>query len=553
MTTVDLSNELVKEIFKRQNGLCALSGKKFDSDESKDFIISKVKTELPDIEIDNLVLLWKDADFSLLQSNELENRQIKKYQFQFANFTNYSSSEKVEDVRNEFELIKAYSQNDDKLKFSIQLMKLLQKTLFSLNVEEELTSSLSKEIGEHLSLLEERNSAIKHQINEESTKFYDIYSKKIDEIKSVQSNWQSLRSARQKLLNIQNEISNPKVKVAKNVVDELKRQIANNLNMVAQKQISERENYEMECSDNYLQLKSQIDSIIPSIENASSYAKLRQDLIDVQKEISKKTLKRNHQEELYQAIRNGFEMMTNIQEKDKTVFIDEANSNFEKLLPIVDNAIAIATSTDTFKEARETLIAAQASIKGLALTKEQRDELYGKIREVFERVNQQQEEERSEFIKVSEENYGKLLEKINNEKNKLSDNPHFKTIRENLLTIQSEIRVWKLKTDHRNKLYDALKNAFSLLDEKRNSFFETQNQNRKNKSDSIIKNLKEKLSKLEEALNNDKNELANLEKKLHEFTDEYEKVEILSTIDAINTMISEKEKRIEETKERIRE
>jgi ribosomal protein L29 len=551
MTTIDLSIELVKEIFNRQNGLCALTGKKFDSEDLSQFHAYNIDSDVAQDNSDNIVLIWKDADFSVLHSSELPNKPLRKFQFQFGNFLNYSGKEKAEEIASDLNLIKDFAQNDDKLKNSIQFLRNLYKTFQSLNIEEIYATPLSQDISDNLKLLEERFSVIRNHINEESSKFYDTFSKKIDELKAFPTNWQSLRSARQKLLNIQTEISNSKVKVSKNTVDELKKQIANALTIIAQKQISERENYEMECSDNYLQLKSQLDTITPTIENTSDFAKIRQDLIEVQKLISRKTLKRNQQEELYQAIRNGFEILSSHQDKDKTVFIEEANANFERLQPIIENAITIATSTDTFKEARETLIAAQTSIKGLALTKEQRDELYGKIRTVFESINHQQEEERGEFMKVSEENFGKLLDKINTEKNKLLDNPHFKTIRENLLTIQSEIRVWKLKTDHRNKLYDALKSAFASLDEKRNSFFESQQNQRKSKSDSLFRNLKEKLTKLEEAVAIDKNELIHVESKLNEFTGEAEKETILARIDSINSMINEKEKRIAETKERI--
>jgi DNA repair exonuclease SbcCD ATPase subunit len=553
MTTIDLSLEQTCEIFKRQNGLCALTGKKFESETSDEFQIFNIHPEIESKESDNLILVWKNAELSSINQFEIIHKDTRKYYFQFANFQHFDSSAKIDEFNKDFALIKEFSTNDEKLKVSITYLKNLIKLSQNLNIDESILKPFINEVLEFQRQLEEKLSKIRSQINEESNKFFDLYNLKIEELKNIPSNWQNLRNSRQKLLNLQSEITSAKVKISKNTVDELKKHIANALTLIAQKQIAERENYEMECSDNYLQLRSQIDNFLPTLENSAEYSKLRQNLIEIQKLISKKVLKRNHQEELYQTIRNYFEKLTSRQDSDKQSFVDESNTNYEMLKPIVENAISIANSTDTFKEARETLIAAQASIKGLTLTKEQRDELYGKIRGVFEGVNKLQEEERGEFLKISEENYAKLLEKIQHEKSNLSDNPHFKTIRENLLIIQGEIRVMKLKTDHRNRLFDALKAAFVLLDEKRNSFFQNQSQNKKNKTDSYARNLKEKLTKLEEAVEIDKNELASLEKKLHEFTDEYEKVEILASIDAINSMITEKEKRIEETKERIKE
>lgn len=552
MTTIDLSNELINEIYKRQNGLCALTGKKFDLENDTEFQAFKLKPELPEEITDNVVLVWKEADLAPYKTGENSELKLKKYQFQFANFSEFSSKDKSSEISEEIQNIIEIAKNDDKLKFALQSSKNLLKTLNSLNLLEEDFKPLSEEISNQIHTFEEKNSKIRNQIHEDSAKFLDTYKSKIEELKNTPINWQSLRSSRQKLLNLQNEISNSKIKVSKNTVEELKKNIADALSFITQKQLSERENYEMECSDNYLQLKSHLDKVVASIENSTVYSKIRQDLIDSQKMISGKTLKRNQQEELYQIIRNGFEILSSSLEKEKSTFIEEANANYEKLVPIVDNAINIATNTDTFKEARESLIAAQASIKGLTLTKEQRDDLYGKIRSVFDKVNQQQEDERGEFLKNSEENFAKLLDKISIEKNKLFENPHFKTIRENLLNIQSEIRVWKLKTDHRNKLYDALKEAFSTLDEKRNSFFENQQQQRKSKSNSLLKNLKEKLIKLEEALIKDKEELDLLSSQIDDSSIDIDKEKVNSEIESLKSMISEKEKRIDETKARLK-
>ena len=553
MTTVELSQEQINEIFERQNGLCALSGKKLDSSIKDEFQVYTITENFNNENLDDFVLIWKNADFSSLNSNEFPEKPFRKHQFQFANFKTYNSDEKANEISADFELIKEYSKNEENLKNSINLTNSLQKVFQSLNLEDTF-NHIQQNITDHLITLDQRYNQIRSKINEDSAKFFNEFNSKIEELKNVPSNWQNLRTARQKLLNLPNEIAKSTIKISKNTLEELKKNIANALTLIAQKQIAERENYEMECSDNYLQLKQMIDNYLPNIDAAkenNNYSKIRQGLIDIQKTIAKKTLKRNHQEELYQSIRNAFEKLSELQNLDKTRFMEEANENYEKLKPVVDNAITIATTTDSFKEARETLIAAQASIKGLSLSKEQRDDLYGRIREVFLKVNVQQEEERGEFLKVSDDNFVNLLNKINKEKERLLNNPHFKTIRESLLTIQGEIRILKLKTDHRNKLYENLKTAFSLLDEKRNSFFDHQQQMKKSKSDSVLKNLHDKLTILEEALEIDRKEMETLENSLNNNLTNDEADEVKSKINSIKIMIEEKNKRIQETKNRL--
>jgi hypothetical protein len=551
MTTVDLSQERITELLQRQNGLCGLTGKKFEGS-NEDIQIFPLFPNTNNEELDNFVIIWKNADLSLIKKNDAAT-PIRKYFFPYANFSDYNDEQKSKDILEELNNLIELSKDDAHLKNSIFQMRNLIKTVQSLNFQSENYKKLIDEINVNLSEAEKRFSIIRNQMNEESSKFFNKYKSKIDELMETQPKWEKLRAARQKLMLLQKEISDTKQHISRNTIEDLKKLITDALNFISQKQIAERENYEMECSDNYLKLKNKFEKLIATISETTDYSKIRQDLIDAQKMISANTLKRNHQEELYQMIRNGFDILSQNQEKEKSSFMQEANENYSKLSPLVDNAIKIATSTDTFKEARETLIAAQTSIKGMALTKEQRDELYGKIREVFEKINVLQEQERNEFLKVSEENYQKLIDKINLEKQKILDNPHFKTIRENLLTIQSEIRVWKLKTDHRNKLYNHLKDIFTILDAKRNEFFESQNKEKKSKIDNASKNLSLKMKKLEEAIQIDKDELDKLQNQISQESNQEIITDLQDKISRINLRISEKQKRIDEIKEKLEE
>lgn len=550
MTNIELSHEKIKEVVQRQNGLCAVSGKKFEeiNDEIKVYALTTGAVD----EIDNLVAIWINADLADFKSGNEFIVPSRKYSFPYANFTSYDDQEKINDLNAVYEKFNNTQHNDENIKPVINHLKGILKLAKDLAIDEGKWNLLP-EIVQKLQSFEEQNARIRAEISETSQKFLEKYKARIDELLQTQNKWQELRNARQKLVSVQKEISTSVSKVSKNAIEDIKKQIADAISSITQRQIQERENYEMECSDNYLQLKTKFESILSTIPDAKDFTKTRQDLIEAQKTISSKTLKRNHQEELYQIIRNGFEQLTQIQDADKANFMTEANENYSKLLPLVDNAINIAQTTDTFKEAREALIAAQTSIKGITLTKEHRDELYGKIREVFEKVNVQQEEERTHFFKESEENFQKLFAKIEAEKEKLLNNPHFKTIRENLLTIQSEIKVWKLRTDNRNKLYETLKEAFKSLDERRNEFFDTQKKQKKNKYDVLIKNLKEKYDKLVEAIQLDKDELAKMEQILVNSENEELSPENENRKEILKSKIEEKEKRIQETMQRIQE
>ena len=382
--------------------------------------------------------------------------------------------------------------------------------------------------------------------------FFDSYKKKIENIQRIQPKWQNLRSARQKLVNIQKDLTKQHDYIPRSVIENIQRMLADALSSITQSQISERENYEMECSDNYLQLKSFFENIIQTLDSSTDLTKSRQQLIEAQRIISTKTLKRSQQEELFQMIRSGFDILLSKQEKEKEKFNEEANQNYDKIAPLVENAIQIANSTDSFKEAKEVLTAAQNSVRDVLLTKEQRDELFGKLRTIFGEINKKYDQEREEFAKISDENFTLFKEKIEKINEKLANNPHFKSVREELLTLQSEIKVMQLKYDHRNKLYTMMRQTFKDLDEKRTEYFEKRDNSRKSDtSSSLIKNLEEKLSILKTTIESDKTELTELQNKL-ENPDLEDKTDLMQMNEILLSKISEKEKRIKETQSRLK-
>ena len=394
--------------------------------------------------------------------------------------------------------------------------------------------------------LNEQSNTGESKVKTDVQNFFDSYKKKIENIQNIQPKWQNLRSARQKLLTIQKDLTKQPDYIPRGVIETLQRMLAEALSSITQSQIAERENYEMECSDNYLQLKSFFENIIQTLDSSTDLTKSRQQLIEAQRIISTKTLKRSQQEDLFQMIRSGFDILLAKQEKEKEKFKEEANQNYDKIAPLVENAIQIANSTDSFKEAKEVLTAAQNSVRDVLLTKEQRDELFGKLRTIFSEINQKYDLEREEFAKISDENFTLLKEKIEKINEKLANNPHFKSVREELLTLQSEIKVMQLKYDHRNKLYTMMRLTFKDLDEKRTEYFEKRDNSKKSgSSNSLIKNLEEKLSILKSTIEADKAELTELQNNLQE-SNLMQKNEILLS------RIGEKEKRIKETHSRLK-
>lgn len=265
-----------------------------------------------------------------------------------------------------------------------------------------------------------------------------------------------------------------------------------------------------------------------------------------------KKLKRDQREELFQVIRTAFEDVNKRQDEERSTFEGETTENYAKLKKIVDEAIAFAQSTEEFSAAREQLINAQNAIKGVKLKREQRDDLYAQIRVVFEDLNSKQSQDRTEYDKECNDNYQKLTQKVDDCFALVLGITDFKLIRETMITVQSEVKIAKLKKEQRSELFSRIREAFNQFDKKKDEFFSKRKDERKGKLGEIKSNLVDKLERFKELLNKDQEQLEIFKSKIEEANgDEAIIADYTNRINAMNTRIEEKNKNIEDTIKRI--
>jgi chromosome segregation ATPase len=306
----------------------------------------------------------------------------------------------------------------------------------------------------------------------------------------------------------------------------------------------------MECIENYHNLKGKVDEAVEFAENTVNYGQARQKFINIQNDIKGKNLKRDQREELYQTIRDNFEALNSRQEKERDQYLSQCNDNYEKLRIVVDEAIEFAKTTDNYSDARQRLINAQGEIKGVKLTRDQRDKLYGDIREIFTKLNEQQSGEREEFEKEASENYEKLTKKINDAFELVHGVTDFRLIREVLIAIQGEVKILRLKRDQRNELFGRIREAFGIFDKKKDEFFSKRRSEKAGKLKNIKSNLTDKLNNLEKSLDSDKNAISEAENNLENISDET-KNEAEQKLSELKNVYDKKQSEMKEIKERI--
>ena len=403
---------------------------------------------------------------------------------------------------------------------------------------EDIQNNFQKISEERDKIREERNKLLDENLQQANSIFEEANSKAMSE--------ENFKNSRTILIELQGKIREIDLRTGDK--DSLLSKIQESFDSINNKQQEQREAFEMECSENYLLVKPKVTQVVDKAKSIDRYNDSRKLLIEMQKEIKQLTLTKNQRDELYQMIRVVFNEINEKQDKEREGFLSSANENYEKLKPEVDKAIEFAANPDNFASARSTLIEAQGKLKEAQLTKEHRDELFGAIREVFNKLNDISDEKNEEFQKEADSNFISLEVKVNEAVTNVEYSSDFKDIREGLISVQDEVKVLKLSRNQRNDLLSRIRKGFEKFDAKRDEFYNKRRIEKADKLNSIIENLNEKIERLNESISQDKEQLNSFNERL-ETEDDKDKIQEM--ISSVNEKISQKETTIKESQARI--
>lgn len=469
---------------------------------------------------------------------------------QYNDDASYGSA--LDSFKNELDKVVGFSkESSDWREIRKQFVELRDK-LKSLFLKEDDSNILNEAIREALESVNQRQTEEQEKLDSESQANFDSVIGQVNAAAEFANSSNDYKQAREKLLAAQDAFKNLKMK--RSHKDELYKLVNAAFDIVSHKQNEERENYEMECIDNYHNMKQKIDIAIQFASNSEIFAEARKTLINVQGLIKGLKLKREQRDELYQIIRDAFDSVNTRQEEERQNYSHVTNENYNKLKKVVTDAIAFSSTSEDFGLSREQLINAQNQIKAVKLKREQRDELFAEIRAVFESLNEKQSQERESYESDCAANYDKLTEKVNDCFSLVHGTSEFNIIREALITVQGEVRVGRLKKEQRNELFARIREAFSLFDKKKNEYYDHRKEEKSKKLGEIKSNLEDKITRLQDVLNKDLESLEIQKKKLEDpDSDEFLIGEIKLKIENIENRIKEKSETIEQTKARIAE
>lgn len=284
-----------------------------------------------------------------------------------------------------------------------------------------------------------------------------------------------VREAKAVLIEAQQEFKG--LRMIKEQREELYQQIQREFDRVNGVLEQEKGRFQAEAEQNYTEIRQLVEEAVFKVRTDAPPAQIREFLIQVQNELKGKSLLKEHREEMFQKLQDAFSVLNMKISEEKEMVRLGAEHQYEELLKRAKSLLAEANTTTDFKTAREELRHVQTLLKESQVFKEQRDILYQMLQDVFQVLNQRQDEERSQFETEAAKNYTELARKVAEGLNQAHESSEYKETREFLKKIQAEFKGRKLIREQREELYSRLQSAFDVLNKRVDTFFREKKKN----------------------------------------------------------------------------
>lgn len=312
-----------------------------------------------------------------------------------------------------------------------------------------------------------------------------------------------------------------------------------------------------EALKNYSDLKEKLELALNLVDKTTNLREAKGYLIEAQNLFRGLKLYREDREELYGRLQNAFDDINKQIESERLLFEQETSRNFAALKKRVQEDVEKIIKSDDFHASREMLKELQQEIKNVKLFREQREELFGTVREAFDLINLRQDEERSAYEKESRKNHERLKARVEQGLLQAEGTHEYKETKEFLKKIQSEFKGIRMAKEQREELYNRLQTAFDILNKRLDEFFHTKKKNWEVKMQYRLSEFSAEIFLQEEKLREDRENLKELEDQLEIIVSagkgENASIGLKGRIASVNTSIKNKLNKIVTLKSEMEE
>ncbi len=245
--------------------------------------------------------------------------------------------------------------------------------------------------------------------------------------------------------------------------DELFGLVQQAFDVLWERQKAWQESADAEKEKNYNALKEELEAVQKEVNQSNDFRTTKLLLIKLQDKIKTLRLDREKREELLAEVQKAFDILAARQHEWAAALELERQRNYETMKKEVENCLELAKSGSHFKEIREHFRSVREKLRQLPMSRDQKDELFGMMREASEILNRRQNEW---FEKVREEyeaNYKKFNELVTKGLEMAQTSESFKEARDYLRQVRDEMKKARMSREQKDELFERLRAAFDIL------------------------------------------------------------------------------------------
>lgn len=171
----------------------------------------------------------------------------------------------------------------------------------------------------------------------------------------------------------------------------------------------------------------------------------------------------------YQELRDKLQKVFSTINENQKQANKEKETNYNNMKAKLDELSELSLSSTSWKEVRERLMLFQSEMKQKIFFKNNRDELQSKLQEAFSNLNERQTKANELYRKECDENYKRLITLANSLRNEADHSTDWSNIRDQLKSLQGDLRTYKLSRENRENVYSIIQAAFSRLNDRQNA------------------------------------------------------------------------------------
>ena len=266
----------------------------------------------------------------------------------------------------------------------------VQSEFRGIRLQKEIREMLYQQLQEAFDILKQRRSHQQSALEQKSLTGkkellpeVEALVAKAEKANDVEAHWR-------KLIELQQEIKDRDLTLeARN---ELLNELQEAFTIIKLRREEKQAELAQQSFSNALTLEEMITEGETLAANSDEFKVVFDRLKQIQQVFREFSLPADEREELYQRLQQAFETIKGRQEAWFSERDRETRENYNRLKPLVLNALERARTSNEFKKTREMLKNVQAEFKGLRMKAESREALYSQLQKAFDILNQRHDE-----------------------------------------------------------------------------------------------------------------------------------------------------------------